>query len=723
MILRRRDVLLGALPAALAVPFLRGEETAAAKVCLVTGDQIRRLDIAGLFEELGLRYTMLTMADAEKADLSAYSLVWFACSSYPYPAQFSGPLLQNIENALAGGKGVFAEFAVNFPGVPAGRTIHKTGIARLFVSSPLDSRPASLPAGTILDEHDSVCLPLSGAALELRRILSFGRVRGVEKLASAPKVEETWPGVVWGEHGKGRFAVAATSVSEFRQREYAPSVHWERFLCDLILALLPAEDQQKTMAAYTPCHAFTTPRVWVAPGTAYELVVETRPGARVTLRSGEPLREVSAGRYEGRLTAAVGNSRLRGSIATTQSVRPYTVNVLVAAREQAYRRALDRNIQWFEKSGVLLREDGSLGVAEWMSCPDINGNRIPYGKGQMFSPVRADCVFESGLAFWLYGKVASNTRHQKVGENMLAAVMDFQRLDADDKEYGLWYTRGRSGPPWEDDIGWATIGCMAGYRYLGNPMYRERGILSADASARFTLTPAGAQDDHQPHPHDRGHLLASWLYTYGITGDRRYLDRALPPLRQMVESFSKIETFLISRTAESSRFLLPLTLAYAYTGETVFSDAMKQQAAYLQSRMADCGAIQEDRSNTGGRLTGTDLGLTYDANETITDQLYTTSFAAMNLWMAYKSTADKTYLDLFHRVTDYLVRIQVQSAKPEIDGGWMRGFDYSLWEYYGSNADQSWTTYTLETGWTNAIIDIALALYLTDDGFFPPRSA
>jgi len=90
----------------------------------------------------------------------------------------------------------------------------------------------------------------------------------------------------------------------------------------------------------------------------------------------------------------------------------------------------------------------------------------------------------------------------------------------------------------------------------------------------------------------------------------------------------------------------------------------------------------------------------------------------MNLWIAYKATSDEAYLDAFHRVADYLTRIQIiDPERPAIDGGWMRGFDYSLWEPYGSNADESWTPYCMETGWTNAIIDIALALYLLDDGF------
>ncbi|MFN7994961.1 MAG: hypothetical protein U0Q18_15245 [Bryobacteraceae bacterium] len=729
MRIRRRDLLLGAVPSALAVPAMRGASLDRAQVCVVAGDGNRRLDVTSVMEELGVRVQSVTAAEAEKADLSQFALVWFAAPSYPYPLELTAPTLEKIEAGLRAGGSVFAEFAVNFPGVPVERTIQKTGIARLYVSSPLNMGPNGLVEGSILDEHDSICLPLRGEALGLRKILSFGRVPGVEKLAGNPKTGDTWPGLVWGERGPGHFAVATTSISEFRKREYAPASHWERFIRELIFALLPPGPRRDLLARHLPCQAYTNPRRWVMPGSAYEIVVETRPGVQVRTSSGGVMRETAPGRYEASLTApGPGNSRIGGEISAGDTKRAFTLDVPVADRRSAYRRALERNIRWFEKSGVLFKPDGSQGVAEWISGPDINGNRIPFGKGQMFSPVRADCVFESGLAFHLYGKLAGSQRHLRAGDNMLLTVMDYQRLERGDSQYGLWYTRGRSGPPWEDDIGWCTIGCFAGHAYAGNPMFRDRGIISAEASVRAAaqtgkggLTPAGAQDDHQPHPHDRGHLIASWLYTYGATGDRHYLELAIPALRQMAERFPKIARFLISRTAEASRFLLPLALAYAYTGEAIFADTMKQQAAYLRSRMAECGAIQEDRSNTGDRLSGTDLGLTYDANETITDQLYTTSFGAMNLWIAYKVTGDRSYLDLFHRVTDYLVRIQVESEKPEIDGGWMRGFDYSLWEYYGSNADQSWTAYTLETGWTNAIIDIALALYLTDDPFYPAR--
>ena len=141
----------------------------------------------------------------------------------------------------------------------------------------------------------------------------------------------------------------------------------------------------------------------------------------------------------------------------------------------------------------------------------------------------------------------------------------------------------------------------------------------------------------------------------------------------------------------------------------------------MRSRRAPCGAIQEEGGNAGDRLDGTDLGLTYEGTETISDQLYTTSWAAMYLWISHCATGLPEYRDDFERLVDYLVRIQLRSGDPRVDGGWTRGFDYEKWESHGSNADHSWTAWCLETGWTNAIIDIALAMYLDGDCFYEKR--
>jgi hypothetical protein len=63
------------------------------------------------------------------------------------------------------------------------------------------------------------------------------------------------------------------------------------------------------------------------------------------------------------------------------------------------------------------------------------------------------------------------------------------------------------------------------------------------------------------------------------------------------------------------------------------------------------------------------------------------------------------------------------NAGDRLDGGWTRGFDYEKWESHGSNADDSWTAWCLETGWTNAVIDLALSMYLDGDCFIEKRPA
>jgi hypothetical protein len=739
----RRQFLTESLGAGLALMPMRSAMVQAAqlaetvRVCLVTSDAVKHWDITGVFEELGLEWEATSPEKASQIQTDRFAALWITSSSYPEPSALPKELVAKLEQLLEAGKGVFAEFVSNFPGVQADDSPQKTGIARLFVVNPVDL-PDALPAGIILDEHDSVCLPLLKEPEGSKPVLAFGRVAGVEKIIPNFQVKDTWTGLLWGERGRGRYALATTSVSEFRRRQYAPLAHWSKFLRQLVTALLPEPERRGLLERYIPVQAYTEPRVWVQPGTEIQVVVETSPNARVQLvrPTTAGLTASGGGRYEGKWMAGGSGARnLLVEVSHAGRKRNAEIPIRIADRKAAYRRALERNVRWYERSGALLKPDGTMGVSEWVSGPDIEGVRIAYAEEQLQSPERADCVFESALAFWIHGKLTGSARHRRIGENMLVRIMDFQRLERGDRGYGLWNTRGRAGEAFQDDISWATICALAGHRYTKNRMFLERGLLSAKTQVR-----ANGPDDRlrvpmyakvqsgeltrkaDEHPHNGGCVLSAWLYTYGATGDRSYLELALPMLRDMVEGFDKIPTYIISKTCESARFLLPLALACAYTPDPFFKKALREQAEYLRSHTDRCGAIQEERSNTGSRLEGGDLGLTYDANEKISDQLYCTSFAAMNYWIAYKATGDRAYLDDFFRTADYLVRIQAESPDPTIDGGWMRGFDYSLWEYYGSNADQDWNAYCMETGWTNAIIDMALGLYLMDDPFFEPKS-
>ena len=697
------------------------------RVSLVIGEHPRRIDVAPVFEELGLSVDLVSAAAVKDLEPSRSSLLWIASTTYPDPMELSGSELAAIEKFLAAGKGVFVEFAANFPGVSPVGKIRKGGVARLFVAEAAPFEYA-LPQGAILDPNDAVCLPLEADG-PTRAIVQIAKIAGVEKMDASIPPKELIPGIVLGERGRGRFAVAATSISEFERRQYEPQAHWRPLLRDVALILLDEESRARVLATYIPLQAHTEPRRWVEPGAPVRLVAETASGA--TLRLDGPTKavwtETARGRYETPLTVSAGDKQFQLRASRGPAVRSAAVRLRVDSRKTAYRRALDNNLRWFEKSGVMLRPDGSLGVAEWISGPDIEGNRIPFGKRQGFSPERADCVFESALAFWLYGKVGASERHLGIGRNMLANIMDFQRLSANDEYYGLWYTRGREGPIFQDDEAWAVIGSLAGYRYTQQPMFLHRGRLVADTAARVFAkgSPKAAETADPAHlrPSDRGQIIAAWLYAYGIIGERAFLDQALPALRDLIKAFPDFAARVPAHTTESTRFLLPLALASVYSTDPAFPSELRKQADYLVSRMAPCGAIQEQGAFTGSKVQGGDLSLIHDSSEPISDQLYTTSFAAMNFWIAYKATGEAFYRENFFRVMDFLVRIQIESKDRTIDGGWMRGFDYSLWEYYGSNADQSWTAYCLETGWCNAIIDIAIELFLLDDSFYEPRLA
>jgi hypothetical protein len=698
---------------------------------LVAGVAPRRLDVAAIFEELSLTVDLVPAAALKTVAADRSTLLWIASATYPDPTELSLTELGAIQRFLDAGKGVFVEFTHNFPGVHPTGGIQKADVARLFVAIAR-SFPDALPVGAIMDPHDAVCLPFEVTAPD-RVAVQIGKIAGVENYDSTIPPKNLIPGVIVGERGRGRFAIAATSISEFARRQYAPQAHWTRLLRDLALTLLSDGDRERVLANYVPLRIHTEPRRWAPADTPVKLIVES-PSSSAPRLVGQPKVSWNQGKegyYQSdQIAASPGENRFQVRAIRDNAARSSTVTLRVEDRKIAYRRALDNNIRWFEQSGVLLRPDGSLGVAEWISGPDIEGNRIPFGKRQGFSPERADCVFESGLAFWLYGKIAISERHRTIGRNMLFNIMDFQRLDVNDPFHGLWYTRGREGPVFQDDEAWAIISSLAGYRYTREPIFMHRGSLAAGVAATVfdngAPKAAEAADPAHPRPSDRGQMIAAWLYVYGMTGERAFLDRALSALRELIKSFPESSASVPSHTSESARFLLSLALACAYCDDRAYLTALREQAEYLASRMAPCGAIQEQGVFTGSKVQGGDLSLIHDSSEPITDQLYTTGFAAMNLWIAYKATGDAFYRDNFYRVTDFLVRIQIESPDPTINGGWMRGFDYSLWEYYGSNADQSWTSYCLETGWCNAIIDLALGLYLLDDSFYeirPPHPA
>jgi hypothetical protein len=53
----------------------------------------------------------------------------------------------------------------------------------------------------------------------------------------------------------------------------------------------------------------------------------------------------------------------------------------------------------------------------------------------------------------------------------------------------------------------------------------------------------------------------------------------------------------------------------------------------------------------------------------------------------------------------------------------MRGFDYELWEFFGSSADNGWGAWCVESGWTNTWIGATMGLRTLKRGLLCRNSA
>jgi hypothetical protein len=95
----------------------------------------------------------------------------------------------------------------------------------------------------------------------------------------------------------------------------------------------------------------------------------------------------------------------------------------------------------------------------------------------------------------------------------------------------------------------------------------------------------------------------------------------------------------------------------------------------------------------------------------VCDLLYTSNFALLGLHEAAAATGDTFYTHAADKLVALLCRIQARSSiHPELDGAWMRAFEFRRWDYWGSDPDDGWGVWSIETGWTQAWITSVLAM-------------
>jgi hypothetical protein len=576
---------------------------------------------------------------------------------YPKPAP--GVSERLLTAAARKGLRLYIEYPESTPGVTLSAP-RPTDRERLVVAS--DFFAPRLAAGAVLAQHGCWFLPVNvdGAHLVVARVAGYRRaVYGLPA--------EAFP-ALFALPGRPGVLVAATKLSQFVTGRYAPAADWKA-LWERILG-------------------------WLLPG--------------------------------GRAP------KLRWRPAVAPSFGP-TERLPRDAEAAAFRRAMC----WFRNEAVY-GFDEKLGAIEgYSSGIDHLGRQL-----RRIWP-RNDCIGETAMAFAWDWAVSGNPGSRRTAGKMLDYILspgDFYQSDPKSPAYGLvnWYDRGPVF--YGDDNARSLFGALAAARLCGESRWDAAILRCVLANFRTTgrlgfrhnrLDLKDLIAEGWPHffeketvsiaPHYQGYLWAAFLWAYALTGYRPLLERTRTAVRLTMEAYPGKWRWANGFPQEQARMLLPLAWLVRVEDRPEHRGWLARVTGDLLAEMQPCGAIREKMgplatgrypSARSNQEYGTrEAALIQEDGDPACDLLYTMNFALLGLHEAAAATGEKSYARAADRLVRFLCRIQVHSeSHPELDGAWLRGFDYELWEHFGNSADVSWGTWCAETGWTNAWIVAVLAM-------------
>ncbi|MCA1041789.1 hypothetical protein LCM00_20030 [Bacillus infantis] len=398
--------------------------------------------------------------------------------------------------------------------------------------------------------------------------------------------------------------------------------------------------------------------------------------------------------------------------------------VILLSGSQDVDKVLKKGVEWFLHSGILPEENGRLGVYE-----NVHSIRSDISKD-----LRPDCHAHTALFFYLYGEYTKERKWSAMSDNILSYLFKsgYQDSDPESATYGFWkwFQSPKEKPDqiFSDDNSWVALVLLYLYRKTGNKEYKRRGLMTARAllstQNKKGLRPECIRENElivkgadyfktsaqaSMNPHFESIVHAAFIQAYYVTKDEAFLQTAYLGTLALLENKAELK-YMYSQTAGCSRFLLSLAHLFAVTKDDRIKEGLYETIEYLKDNQHRLGGIEESDNPDPDRYGTEDTGVFRQNHEGIADQLYTNNFLMMNAWEAWKATEDPVIRNFHENLETFITRIQINSAKNEFNGGWMRSFHLDSGEYFGNNGDTGWGAYVIESGWTNAIILSGLLL-------------
>ncbi len=413
--------------------------------------------------------------------------------------------------------------------------------------------------------------------------------------------------------------------------------------------------------------------------------------------------------------------------------------------EQPEMRAFEKSVKWFGDNALALHTE--VLVTEGRdSIVGPTGYQMPRTK------TRGDCTGETALVFacdWaLKGNPASRDLCGKIMDHLFDSP-ELCCLDPQHPCYGMLNFYENLPVFYGDDSCRAVMGCLASAELLNDPAW-DRKMLRCLLSCLRTTGPQGfrqvnlfpgdfgngdswdyfhQKECYNYRPHSQGWMWAAYLLAWRLSGHREFLDSAREGIHRLMAVYPDKIRWTNGFAQEIARMLLPLALLLRLEDTAEHREMFGRIWHDLEKILVDCGTVREIMGNIDNGMYpsprsnaeyGTvEAALIQENGDPCCDLLYTVNFAFVGLHEAALATGEETYRKAADKMADFLVRIQaVSTQQPYLNGAWLRGFDWELWDYWGSSADSGWGAWSVETGWTNSWIASVFAMRKLNKGLF-----
>ncbi|NJD04327.1 MAG: hypothetical protein FIA99_17420 [Ruminiclostridium sp.] len=439
--------------------------------------------------------------------------------------------------------------------------------------------------------------------------------------------------------------------------------------------------------------------------------------------------------------------RLLGWLAQTDSIPDLSWKPVVGLQaerdeklhEDIENKTLQKSFDWFREN-IIYSMDWKRGAIE-----GFNSGIDYQGRQMRRICIRGDCTAETGMVFSYDWALSHNPESRQLATQIFDYVWsapDFFQDNPDSPVYGLNNWTERNPVFYGDDNANVILSTIAAQSLFKNDRWNEKIIKCLIANLR-TTGPLGFRESSLKYPdsfadgrgwqyyrdtevieyapHYQAYLWAANLWAYALTGYEEFFKNTKNAIKMTMEAYPENWRWTNGITQEMARMLLPLAFLVRIEDTPEHRGWLNLMAENLLEQMQPCGAICEKIGRIeNGNYPPPQSNDTYGVNEasliqengdTVCDLLYTANFAFLGLHEAAEATGDAKLKQAENRLAEFLCRIQVcSSAHPYLDGAWMRGFDYELWEYWGSSADIGWGAWCVESGWTNSWIASVMAM-------------